>query len=252
MTEENEALRQLQSQITDYMDLVNDEFARIIALTKDTEIIGICQRAMMVVAQKEPVIKQRDDALAQVESLTKEHLDHQNWIDDLCAQLCKMEDALGFKNDCHTTTGAWVPTIGPWLDRVRDLIASEGELGDAKEQIASLTKERGDFEAVAKQHNELMSRLLKLTREHAAAVASCAVKHKALITVLDWDDKPGPPYNDEMLLAVRKAVSPNPGQPLLDKLNRYESALREISEHPTHAQEISQRISAIAFLALKL
>lgn len=60
---------------------------------------------------------------------------NQDWINSLCSELCKMEDALGFKNDCHDKDGKWVPTIGPWLERVRDLIAAEGELGDAKSQL---------------------------------------------------------------------------------------------------------------------
>jgi len=55
--------KEMESRVIDYMDLMNDEFARIAALSEDAEIVGICQRAMTVIAQKEPVIKQRDEAL---------------------------------------------------------------------------------------------------------------------------------------------------------------------------------------------
>jgi len=56
-------VKEMESRAVDYMDLMNDEFLRISNLSKDPEIVGICQRAMTVIAQKEPVIKQRDDAL---------------------------------------------------------------------------------------------------------------------------------------------------------------------------------------------
>ena len=56
-------VKEMESRVIDYMDLMNDEFERIAALSNDTEIVGICQRAMTVISQKEPVIKQRDDAL---------------------------------------------------------------------------------------------------------------------------------------------------------------------------------------------
>jgi len=57
-------VNQMKSRLTDYMDLLNDEFIRITCMTKDPEIIGVCQRATTVISQKEPVIKQRDDALS--------------------------------------------------------------------------------------------------------------------------------------------------------------------------------------------
>jgi len=61
------------------------------------------------------------------------------YSESLAKDICKMEDVLGFKNDCHDKEGAFVPTIGPWLERVRDLLASEGELGDTKEEVTRLT-----------------------------------------------------------------------------------------------------------------
>jgi hypothetical protein len=89
------------------------------------------------------LLKERDSlrtqlatAQAEVERLNKECVDNQDWINSLCKELCTMEDSLGFANDQHDQTGRWVPTIGPWLERVRDLIAAEGELGDAKSDLA--------------------------------------------------------------------------------------------------------------------
>jgi len=55
-------VKEMESKVTDYMDLMMDEFARISTITKNAEIVGICQRAMLVIHQREPVIKQRDDA----------------------------------------------------------------------------------------------------------------------------------------------------------------------------------------------
>jgi hypothetical protein len=69
------------------------------------------------------------------DKLHAELADSKEWIDSLCADLCKMEDALGFKHDCHDEKGAWVPTIGPWLERVRDLIAAEGELEAVRAEL---------------------------------------------------------------------------------------------------------------------
>lgn len=66
---------------------------------------------------------------------------NQEWINSLCEQLCKMEDALGFKNDCYDKEGKWVPTIGPWMERVRDLLATEGELGDMGERLSRAESE---------------------------------------------------------------------------------------------------------------
>ncbi len=63
------------------------------------------------------------------------HCDEKEYIESLCADLCKMEDALGFKNDCSDKDGAFIPTIGPWLERLRDLISAEGELGDVKTKL---------------------------------------------------------------------------------------------------------------------
>ncbi len=68
----------------------------------------------------------------QIDEVTSER----KYSESLAADICKMEDALGFKNDCHDKNGAFIPTIGPWLERVRDLIAAEGELGDMHDQLA--------------------------------------------------------------------------------------------------------------------
>lgn len=70
--------------------------------------------------------------------LQKELKDEREYSESLAADICKMEDALGFKNDCHDKDGAFVPTIGPWLERVRDLIAAEGELGDLRTTVSKL------------------------------------------------------------------------------------------------------------------
>lgn len=76
--------------------------------------------------------------LDRLQAVEKQAKEDREYIEDLCAQLCKMEDALGFKNDCTDRDGAFVPTIGPWLERVRDLIAAEGEIGDLKDRLKAL------------------------------------------------------------------------------------------------------------------
>lgn len=96
---------------------------------------------------------------------------NQEWIDSLSEQLCKMEDALGFKNDAYDKKGKWVPTIGPWLERVRDLIASEGELGDKTEQVKELEN------SLDLQIDEFM-RIKALTEnEEIRGLCDRAVKH---------------------------------------------------------------------------
>jgi len=59
-------VNEMESRITDYMDLMNDEFCRIVALNPGPEITNICQRAMTIIHQKVPVITQRDDLLKKV------------------------------------------------------------------------------------------------------------------------------------------------------------------------------------------
>ena len=86
--------------------------------------------------------------LARVKELESDRADDKAYIEDLCKDLCKMEDALGFKNDCSDKQGAFIPTIGPWLERLRDLIATEGELGDMKERVKRL---EGFAQSIAKQ-----------------------------------------------------------------------------------------------------
>ena len=64
-----QAVKEMDSIIIDRMDMVSDEFCRILAITDDNEIIGICERAQQVIEQKEPVIKQRDDAIKDRDTL---------------------------------------------------------------------------------------------------------------------------------------------------------------------------------------
>lgn len=66
-------LKEMDSRIIDRMDMVNDEFQRILAITDNQEIIGICERAQQVIEQKEPVIKQRDDAVKKKKELEDLH-----------------------------------------------------------------------------------------------------------------------------------------------------------------------------------
>ena len=50
---------------TDIVDMQRDEFKRIMALTSDAEIQGLCRRAIATIEQTFPVIVQRDQALKQ-------------------------------------------------------------------------------------------------------------------------------------------------------------------------------------------
>lgn len=50
---------------TDIVDMQRDEFRRIIALTEDREIKGICERAIACIEQTVPVVVQRDAAVKQ-------------------------------------------------------------------------------------------------------------------------------------------------------------------------------------------
>ncbi len=52
-----------------HVDLLNDEFERILAITESDEIKGICQRSKLIISQHHPVIKQRNDALSRIRFL---------------------------------------------------------------------------------------------------------------------------------------------------------------------------------------
>lgn len=84
------------------------------------------------------VIDRAAHELRHMAQLQKELKDEREYSEGLAADICKMEDALGFKNECHDKDGAFVPTIGPWLERVRDLLAAEGELGDIRTTVSKL------------------------------------------------------------------------------------------------------------------
>ena len=66
--------------------------------------------------------------------------EEKKYSESLAADICKMEDVLGFKQDQCDKDGAFVPTLGPWLERVRDLLATEGELGDLKYRLQAVEK----------------------------------------------------------------------------------------------------------------
>lgn len=83
----------------------------------------------------------RDEIVRLKLELEIDNKGNQEWIDDLSKQLCKMEDALGFKHDQYDKGGKWVPTIEPWLERVRDLIAAEWEVGDLKLELEQARKD---------------------------------------------------------------------------------------------------------------
>lgn len=80
-------------------------------------------------------LKQSSD---EAKALQKELKDENEYSESLAKDICKMEDVLGFAQDQHDKDGAFIPTIGPWLERVRDLLAAEGELGDLKDETKRL------------------------------------------------------------------------------------------------------------------
>jgi hypothetical protein len=63
MTETNASGAQVPciSLLADHLDLMVDEFKRIKALTRDTEIQGLCDRAISNTKQRVPVIVQRNE-----------------------------------------------------------------------------------------------------------------------------------------------------------------------------------------------
>lgn len=121
-------------------------------------------KAKRLEKELEQAQREREEARAKLaraeQQLKIDNEGNQDWINSLCEQLCKMEDALGFKNDCYDKKGQWVPTIGPWLERVRDLLAAEGEVGDLKDKLAQAEAQRermkGALEAAATRFVELL------------------------------------------------------------------------------------------------
>ena len=66
-------IEQLLNQPIGVADLMVDEFERIKVLAgKDTEIYGICQRAVVLTKQRIPVIQQRDEAIQKARKLQRQ------------------------------------------------------------------------------------------------------------------------------------------------------------------------------------
>lgn len=82
---------------------------------------------------------------AENERLKAECKDLQSFNNDLCADLCSIEDALGLKHDQFNPDGSWKPTRDAVKEKLRDLIAAVGELGDAKAENARLLAEWSDL-----------------------------------------------------------------------------------------------------------
>jgi hypothetical protein len=55
-----------ESDLIDHIDLMKDEFLRIIAFSPSDEIKNLCERAIKNIDQSVPVIKQRDQALKEL------------------------------------------------------------------------------------------------------------------------------------------------------------------------------------------
>ena len=55
----------------EHLDLMVDEFKRIKALTRDPEILGLCDRAISNTYQHSPVIVQRDEWEAAYKALRR-------------------------------------------------------------------------------------------------------------------------------------------------------------------------------------
>lgn len=58
---------------TDIVDMQRDEFRRIIAITDNQEIKGICERAIAVIEQTVPVVVQRDNAENERDELRRQN-----------------------------------------------------------------------------------------------------------------------------------------------------------------------------------
>jgi hypothetical protein len=85
------------------------------------------------------------------DKLFSQCIEKNEWSEHLAKQICEMEDALGFKQDCTDKDGAFVPTMGPWKERVRDLIAKEGQLGDVLDERRKLRATLIQVQTIASQ-----------------------------------------------------------------------------------------------------
>tara|TARA_R100000935_G_C2831067_1_gene165127 strand:- start:52 stop:291 length:240 start_codon:yes stop_codon:yes gene_type:complete len=62
-------MKQSESDLIDHIDLMTDEFIRIKALNPRSDIVDICERALLVTEQNVPVIVQRDRLQSEVNKL---------------------------------------------------------------------------------------------------------------------------------------------------------------------------------------
>src|SRR5689334_14670865 len=65
----------------------------------------------------------------------KEWDDQQSYINELSKDLCQLQDALDCPCEMTNLDGSIKDNQKAALERIRDLIAAEGELGDLKEKL---------------------------------------------------------------------------------------------------------------------
>lgn len=99
--------------------------------------------------------KERDQLRQQLEAAQTVLKEEKQWSEDLAKQCCEMEDALGFRQDQHGPKGEFIPTIRPWKERVRDLIAKEAELSEKQgwvspEKVKALVEAGDSMKSLAR------------------------------------------------------------------------------------------------------
>jgi hypothetical protein len=99
VTDAVHSLRERIAELEGSLDLMRDEFQRIKALTDNSEVIGLCDRAVLGITQLVPVLKQRDEAIARFEKARQwnelmelELTNLRSIVEEQSAQLLALQD----------------------------------------------------------------------------------------------------------------------------------------------------------------
>jgi len=167
------------------------------------------------------------------DKLFSQCIEKNEWSEHLAKQICEMEDALGFKQDCmDRETGAFVPTMGPWKERVRDLIAKEGQLGD-------VLNERNNLRDIVLSIRDITGQGLREIRQAARRQVpaglgycpNCGWCHAANDECVKTRNDSEHPINkafDDLCLAVRELTGGRPESKVMDVYRAKSAIEREV------------------------
>lgn len=111
-------------ELEDKYDMLLDEFQRIIQLTDNPEVKGICERALHEVPQLVPVIQQRDTAMRLVRKMEVKLSERPELPQRLSREQAEPLCSLTCKNDCHGDCDCSADVLEVW-PKLRTLLMAK-------------------------------------------------------------------------------------------------------------------------------